>query len=141
MSNLDVRNVLISEIFGMSIDYPVKYPNGVFALNGVQVQQPANAPWIRATILNQDDNMGTLGVGGLDRVDGIMQLDVFVPKGGGDRAALTIIDELKAVFKRGAALSGANGQVRILSASVAPGDEEEFYSQHLDVVFRSYFKR
>lgn len=141
MSNLGVRDTLIASMFALEINYPVMYPNGLFYTKNTPSAQPKNSPWVRATILNQDDTFGTLGVGGLDRVDGIMQLDVFVPKGGGDRVALTIIEELKAVFKRGAALSGASGQVRILSASVAQGDEEEFYSQHLDVVFRSYFKR
>ncbi len=142
MSNFDVRSNLITAVFGMNLNYPIMYPNTGFKLREKAAKQPEKAPWIRATILNQDDESGTLGAGGKDRVSGIMQIDVFVPKQSSDANQLEIISELKQTFRRGATLSYGGNHVRILSAGIRAGtDEQAWYVQSLNVEFQSYLDR
>jgi len=53
-------------------------------------------PWYRATVLPARTVHATVGIGGLERLAGILQVDVFVPTGKGtelaDTSASTTID-------------------------------------------------
>lgn len=135
MSKKDIRTALISGVIASATGLPTAWPNAPFTV-------PNNAPWLRVTILNMDDVVLTLGSGGKNRISGILQIDVFVPRNSGDIKIYDTMDDLTAVFQSGAELD-YNGQVvRINSASDrAAQDESDWYRRIIDVDFYAYLTR
>lgn len=135
MSDANIRAGLLQGVIDASLPYPIKWPNKPFTT-------PNNAPWVRITILNMGDSPVTLGSGGYNDRTGLMQVDIFVPKGSGDLTATTTTDTVKNIFKTGAKLTHSGQTVRINSAATRTGtDEQEWFSRIIDVDFTSYEMR
>lgn len=143
MSKKDIRTALISGVIASATGLPTAYPNkGVTDPVTGDPYKPSDETWLRVTILNMDDTVLTLGSGGKNRISGILQIDVFVPRNSGDIAVYDTMDDLTAVFQSGAELD-YNGQVvRINSASDrAAQDESDWYRRIIDVDFYAYLTR
>ena len=89
MSNsLDLRNALLVESFAsIELPYPTKYPSAAFT------EQPENAPWLRVTPIYGEPI--PLAYSTTDRIDGILQIDVFTPKNSGDIIAHQVCDTVR----------------------------------------------
>ncbi|MGB2063509.1 MAG: phage tail terminator-like protein [Marinomonas gallaica] len=140
-TKLDIRTSLIVGIVNANLGYPVQWPNLPVQLSGSSYQ-PNNEPWLRITVLSMEDGVSTLGAGGKDAVIGAMQVDIFTPKGSGDIAAYNIMQEVRGIFARGKVLQHSGQFVRITSAGSRTGtDEQDWYSQIINVEFSSYLTR
>ena len=135
MSRANIRTALIQGVIDTATGYPTKWPNAPFRV-------PNDAPWLRATIIDMNDSVRTLGSGGRNRIDGLLQLDVFVPKNSGDVVLMGIVDQLGAIFQSGKELTHNGQVVRINSASNREGmDEETWYRRIIEVDFYSFETR
>ena len=113
MSNqLDIRNaVLVVGMEAINLPYPTKWPNAPFP------NQPSGATWIRITPL-----YGTpvqTGLAKTDRVDGVLQVDIFTPRDTGDAVAMGIADDLRqALPVNGQSLNSGGVKVKFSSAGL-----------------------
>ena len=136
MSKLDTRTALIQGVITANVsNYPVKWPNAEF-------DTPNNTIFVAADLLTMDDEPVTNGIGGYNRVFGVLQLSVYAPSGSSDVGALSAVDELENTFKTGAKLTHNGVVVRILSASSRQGPQESsWYSQIISVEYETYLMR
>lgn len=132
MAETQARKALIQGVINANANIPIKWENAAFTM-------PSNSAWAAVYILTMDDAANTLGQNGLNRIDGVMQISVFAPKGSGDLSAYINADKFRAIFKTGATLTADGQVVRISSASMRAGaDEPNWYSQILNVEFYAY---
>lgn len=135
MAELEARKALLQGVISASVSVPIKWENAEFTT-------PNNGGWAAVYILNMDDSLNTLGANGLNRIDGVMQISVFTPKGAGDLSAYQLASEFRSIFKTGAKLTADGQVVHILSASMRNGPTEpNWYSQIINVEFYAYKAR
>lgn len=135
MSITNITAAIVEEIIEQSLPYPIKWPN-------TPPNTPNNATWLRVTFLDFPDEPYTLGMDGMNRTNGLMQVDVFSPKGQARFAANTAIDEVKSFLKTSAVLEYNGQKVLINSASVRPNQSEtDWHSMIIEVSFTAYTNR
>lgn len=120
MSNqTNIRDALLSNgVEAIGLSYPIKWPNAPFTT-------PSNgATWLRVTPLYATPRQ--VGLRELDRVDGVLQIDIFVKKDTGDSVANAIADELRqAMPNNGGAWSSGGINVRFVSAGLRGSPQDD----------------
>ena len=136
MSKKDARTALVQAVITANTGgLLVKWPNAAFTT-------PNNAPWLRATLLSMPDLPVTLGNGGYNVADGVLQIDIFEPKDAGDIPAFNTLALMESVFKTGAYLAYNGQKVRINSAPSRIGAEDSsWWRWIIDINFTAYFTR
>lgn len=137
MSETAIRKALINGMMAIDQPYYIKMPNSdrFIKRDGIHTMAtPENQPWLRLTLLSAGDTPITIGQGGYNRRGCLAQIDVFTPKSqaSGELVAAELVDEVRKIFKTGAAFNG----IRINSASTSNGtDEGSWYSRIINVDF------
>ena len=136
MSDLNIKNALVTAVVAANLGIPTNYENSP------NWTTPTNEPWARVQILNIDDEVLTFGSNGRNRREGLMRVTIFTPKGSGTNTLYNTTDSVRSVLKSGAELTH-NGQcVRINSAATRNGtDETTWFSRIIDVNFYTYETR
>lgn len=80
-----------------------------------------NKPWAQWFFLPNQPVVATLGEGGLDQVDGIVQVDLNYPTGNGDGDAMAKYAEIRDDFKAGTRLTYDGQGVKIRSCGRSQG--------------------
>lgn len=139
-NNINIRTALIAGISPLIAAYPAKWPNRGIMKNG-QPYTPNNEPWLRCTILMGADDQ--IGLAKTDRINGILQTDVFVPKGSGDLAAIQLCDAIRAQMPiNGEAFSSGGVSVRFEFHALTTSQEEAtWYRQSIESRFYAYVDR
>ena len=120
MSNqIDIRNaILVVGMETINLPYPTKWPNAPFP------DQPTGSTWIRVTPL-----YGTpfqVGLAKTDRINGVLQVDIFVPRDTGDAVALGIVDDLRqALPTNGQSLDSGGVKVKFESVGLSGNGVED----------------
>lgn len=138
MSNqIDIRNaILVVGMEAIALPYPTKWPNAPFP------NQPTNATWIRITPL-----YGTpfqVGLAKTDRINGVLQVDIFVPRDTGDTVALGIVDDLRqALPNNGQSLDSGGVKVKFESVGLSGnGVEDGVWTKYMiEARFYAYVDR
>ena len=101
---------------------------GVPAIISENVQatmQPA-ASYLREACLFSETFNPTLEVGGMERQDGIYQIDICTPKGKGKFEGLAVVELVKAAFQRQpAAMTDGALKINLEGSSTSPARTEE----------------
>jgi len=122
----------------------------VAALSGISVAvenapftKPAGgAKWAALSFLPITPQPETVGVGGLDRADGILQVDLHYPQGTGDAEKRADLDKLQTAFHTGASLLTSGRPVTIRYSSAATPRFEGAWSVHsVSIVWYSFLVR
>ena len=135
MSNsADLRTALIQSILNASLSYPIKWANAPF-------DTPTNETWLRVTPLYgqpQPYSMTTT-----DRIDGVLQIDVFVPKGKGDLIGHQVADEIRQALPVNAEkITQGAVSVQFLSVGVSGEDvEDAWYKTIISAQFYTFVDR
>lgn len=96
--------------------------------------------WIRPTILPGESAQSSLGDFGLNRHDGVFQIDVFVPKGIGWGPAKDRVDAVVSHFKRGTLLTADGISVRIVNTWPHRGvDVDDFPGWYMTPVTATFY--
>ncbi len=107
MSNqTDLRNaLLVVGIENINLPYPIKWPNAPFP------EQSSGSTWVRVTPLYGAPT--EYAINKTDRIDGVLQIDIFVPSNNGDIVANEICDTLRtALPSNGGKLTSGNVSVQ-----------------------------
>lgn len=135
MSITNITAAIAQEILEQTLPYPIQWPNA-------STETPNDTVWLRITFLDFPDEPVTFGSNGYNRCNGLMQVDVFSPKGKGRFEANAAVDAVKGFFKTGAVLEYNNQKVCIDSASVKPStDEPDWYGMLILINFTAYIAR
>ena len=116
MSNqLNLRDAVISVAKSATDNvtggYAVKWPDASFS------EQPSGAIWLRVTPLYNPPIEVALNE--LDRIDGVLQIDVFMPKDTSNRTPYRVADELRQSLPLNGVSVNVNGVVvRFSSAGI-----------------------
>jgi hypothetical protein len=82
--------------------------------------------YLREFVLFGETFNPTLDVGGMERQDGIYQVDICVPKGKGRPEALNIVEKVKAAFQRQpAAMMDGDLRINLEGSSTSPARTEQ----------------
>lgn len=136
MSNaVNIVNALIQSVLNASLPYPIKWPNAPF-------DQPDNATFVRVTPLLSSPIMVALNK--TDRVDGVLQIDVFAVKSSGDLIGYEVADTLRQSFpNNGESISEGGVNVFFKTVGIMGGaeSEEAFYRTMIESSFYAYVDR
>lgn len=126
--------VLVENRFknGWSTRTAVKWPNVVFA-------QPANTAWVALSIRWGESNQASIGPATrrLERHQGVVVIQVFVPKNSGEKALAEHLDFAGSLFRMETELDSTNG-VEISYQTpyrTYRGEEKELRQENLIVPF------
>lgn len=135
MSNsADLRAALIQSVLNASLSYPIKWPNAPF-------DTPTNETWLRVTPLYGQPS--PLSYNKTDRIDGVLQIDVFVPKGKGDLTGHQVADEIRQALPVNAEkITSGNVSVQFSSVGVVGENEEDaWYKTIISAQFYTFVDR
>lgn len=139
-NNENIRKALVSAIVAANLPYPIKWANRETIKNG-EPYQPVNEPWLKCTIIMGKSE--PLALNKTDFIQGILQTDIFLPRGSGTMLAYEIADDLRqALPKDGnyAQFGGVN--VKFMSHSMGQANEEaSWYHQVFESKFYSFVDR
>ena len=80
-----------------------------------------NEPWLGLNYIPDIPDVATLGDGGEDDIRGILQVDVFLPLGKGEKQALDVADSFRSYFTAGRRLSYSGQEVVIVGCGRSSG--------------------
>lgn len=113
-----VRSALVKSFIDLSTaegwDYQIISEN-------VPAKPNHDSTWIGLTYIPNIPFVTTLGDGGEDEINGILQLDIYVPTGSGEKEALDIVDVLRSYFTAGRRISYSGQEVVIQNCGRSDG--------------------
>jgi hypothetical protein len=94
---------------------------------------------IQCFMLFSETFQASLGVSGQYRLDGVFQIDVAVPVGGGRSEINSVLAEIRELYKPGTTLTNDNISVRCKSVwEATPYDGEGWYTVPINVRWYAY---
>lgn len=112
----------------------VAWPNKAF-------QPPPAVNWMAWHFIPVTETIATLSAAGFDKCDGMLQIDLNAPIGGGEGTIRQTINELRSCFKPQVLLYGGQ-PVTILGRSASNGREMEgFYRTPFSVRWQAHIQR
>jgi len=93
---------------------PIAYEN-------IEYKPVIGTMFLRATALPPNTEQAGLGTGGLERHEGIFQVDVFAPIDRSKATALAEADSIANYFQRGSTLTYNGVNVRLYTSNLGPG--------------------
>lgn len=91
-NNTAIRGALIGAIAALNLPYAIKWPNKPILKAGV-AYTPNNEVWLRVTPIFGESLQ--IALAKTDKINGILQIDVFMPKDSGDLLAHQISDTIR----------------------------------------------
>lgn len=143
MSFTDERLAIINRLLAEVPFIPTQFPNTATFMdaNLTTTGTPNNTMWRRVTILRSPATPWTAGKNGKDERNGVIDIDIFAPKGDGDIAANAHADFIEAAMKwRNLEQNGFCLHTRTVTASPIDGGDT-WYGVKVSIQFRSYPKR
>lgn len=120
---------------------PTAYPNFNFDINDQDTPEPREL-WCKVSILDGDSQPVTLGGGGEDRFEGLLQVDINIPLGTGTKPAHDVMETLRKYFIAGRGLTYLTQVVVVSSFVPSPGREVDgFYRKTVEVEFHADITR
>lgn len=114
MSLDNVQRALIGAVATQLAAIPTAYENEKFT-------KPSDAKWAEVFFLPNDPSVETLGAGGEDRTDGLVQINMNYPVGTGGAAARNDFEGIRAAFPAGARPAYNGQEAVILSCGRSSG--------------------
>ena len=104
----------------------------VLQVPNINFTPPQNAIWARLNFIPNQPEVDSLGNYGLDRVDGIFQVDFNSPQGQGEDEILTLAENARSHFSAGRHFKynedGCTDTVKVMSSGFANGQViDNFY--------------
>lgn len=123
-THTDARAAIIARIVANwdAAAVPVHWPATRFT-------PPLEKHWIRPRVVFTNAEQATLGVTGLNRISGDLNVAIFAPIGAGNAAALGYAEDIRALFPRGLVLSTTGRKAFFEVPEVLPEIEEEEWLQ------------
>lgn len=136
MSDKAIYQALLSGITSAGITAPINYPNMRDWVT------PNNLLWLRFNQPIIGDNPQTLGSLGYNEQQGMLQIDVFAPRSSGVGASYDMAATIKAKLGSGAKLTSGSTTVRIRSAAVSAGNDDDVWNHTIIAIeFVTYTQR
>lgn len=133
MSTRNIYSALKQQLALGSFGVDIVYPNTSYtAVDG--------NPYCNVFIIPAQPVSGELGTNKAEKIDGIMQLDLYFPLEQGDGAMLDCVDLLKDTFQMGITFEYNGTCVRIESAGAneSPDVVEGRFKQMFDITWSAY---
>jgi len=112
------------------------------AWENVAFTPPTAAAWSAVHFLPSQPDVATLGTGGLDEVNGLIQIDLNYPTGKGTKDVDDKADAIRSLFTAGARFAYSDVEVVIRSAGRSPGAVVNgFWRVSVSVFFYSHITR
>ncbi len=105
----DLDKALLQGVVDCALGMPIAQQNADF-------DKPTGAPWAAVFINSNQPSVVTLGDGGEDAHDGILQIDLNYPLGSGTAATADMIAQIVTFFKAGKRLLYNDTLVHVSSA-------------------------
>lgn len=139
-NNENIRAALIGAINALSLPYPIKWPNKPTIKNGAPYT-PNGEPWLRVTPMYGDKLNVTLSE--YDKLNGILQIDIFLPKDSGDLVGTRVVDTITTALPiNGDFLQSGNVKVQFETHKIGRHYEEgAWYVMIMESKFYSFLDR
>ncbi len=137
MSVAHVRSALVTKLIAAN-----QFDSGAISYENVKFDAPSGKVWAAVTFMPADQRPATLGTGGDDRLDGIMQVDINTAPGTGEIAAATIFDNLRLAFPAGTVALYSGQAVTVMACSRSTGRVvNSFYRVTCSIRFYAFVQR
>ena len=126
----DIRDAIMARLTANWTATAIHWP-------ATQFKPPTDGnAWIQPRIGFTGAEQVTLGVNGIDRIEGILHTNIFVQIGKGDDEATQHSDTLRALFPRGLRLAAGTKAIIFLTPEVVPFlEDEQWYQLPVDAEF------
>jgi hypothetical protein len=131
-----IRSALVQQLVTvLPTLYPVSYEN--------RILDPGDGKaWVKLSLLRSPAVVASLGAGGLDRHDGILQVDLNYPLGTGDHQGLEDAALIEAAFTAGQRLEYDGMVVVVTNCALSPAREVgNFHRLTLSIFWYSFVTR
>lgn len=140
MSLQAIRALLVGALIDSAIWDEVN-----IAVENLTFLPPSNQAWAEVSVLVSSIGVSTLGNGGQDRVDGILQVDIYEPVNTGSKAAFDKLDTLRGKFVAGHSLHDSDNDIFVIFPNgprpEQPAVEKSFYRLTVSIPFYSHITR
>lgn len=134
--SLEINRVLVAQFKSLLSAYTVRWPNRNFTT-------PNGSPWLSYSVLTGSTFEQTLS--DTDRVNGIVQIDCYIPEFQGENFAYQVADVLNnGLPKNGIALTNTYGTTKVQIKTVRQPRQSEDPNWHkmiIEVTFYAFVGR
>lgn len=120
MSLANVRRALVQGYLDTGIT-----ASSATAAENVLFNPPRSAKWCKLTFMPVSAEVATLGAGGRDRHDGLLQVALYYPVNTGEAAAAADYETLRAAFTAGARFAYGGSTAAVLACERTHGRESD----------------
>jgi hypothetical protein len=114
----------------------------IAAANAAFTRPPDGAPWAQAHFMPEDAQVATLGIGGKDRHQGLLQVDVNLPPLAGTAEASTVVGDLRRAFSLGRVFTYGATSVRVTSFKGPRSREVDgYYRRSVTITWQAEISR
>lgn len=125
MINLNhISAALRSAYLAVGLGLPTAYPNRSFT-------PPPSEKWAKLSILWGDHRPSSMGTGGQNFTDGILQIDIFAPEHEGTTDLLAYAGQVVNHFKAGTSFTYSGQAVKVLRGELSPIRPDEDRASHV----------
>lgn len=135
MTRTDLKKILIRKIVEYSTreEIDVAYPNKNYT-------PKVDSNWLQIFFLNSAPS-DTVLAEGYERINGIMQININVPKNTGTNKSDSIVDDLKEIFKTNGILRDSKNLVHLRKVYVSSEDySDNWYTKFLTIEYNEFNK-
>lgn len=137
MSEVKVRAAIVSTFVAGAF-----FEASRIAQENVKFVPPTSGPWAEIIFLPTQPYIATLGAGGQDRLDAIVQIDLNYPLGSGEEAVGAKADAIRNTFTVGRRCLYQGVEVVIRSCGRSQGmNKNGFYCVPVNIVFYAHLNR
>lgn len=137
---MSLEKVQQALVITLLTDFGTAYANRIAYENLAFTATPGK-PWLSVHFMPASEVIATLGSNGRDEVNGILQVNIYLPSGEGEKNLRSIVNALRTTFKP-QVLSFQGQGVTILSRSRANGSSQDgFYLVPFSVRWRTQLSR
>lgn len=135
MSLKDVHTALRAAVVSALGSISTAYENVPFV-------PTANTKWAQVFFLPNDPSVSTLGAGGTDAVDGIVQITVNYPEGTGDDGPDNDTETMRGLFYAGRYLTSGSQTVKIVACGRGEGQlKDGWFSVPITITWQAWITR
>jgi hypothetical protein len=137
MSTAAIKSALTQAFVASALfsENKISFPNRKFT-------PPQVGPWAALHFSSQEASIASNGAGGLDRVDGFMQIDLNYPLDSGTGQISDMVDDLRVLFKAGTSFTYGGEYATVVSCSESAARKiESNFRVSVTVRFYSHINR
>lgn len=141
MSFVKVRESLATAAVATLQAAPIEM-EAAHIISGNMPSPRINEPWAQILFVPRSPTVATMGDGGMDRVEGVLLVNIRTPLDKGEVDGLVAVDAFRSAFPAGSRLIFEGQEVTVLSIGAVDGRVVDgFWRTDITIPYRAFIQR